>query len=46
MARFGMGMQVSFDFAQGRLSTPLKNASVGMTAYFEVSGRRHLLNGL
>ncbi len=25
-------MQVPFDFAQGRLSTPLKNASLRMTA--------------
>jgi hypothetical protein len=27
-------MQVPFDFAQGRLSTPLKSASLRMTAFF------------
>jgi hypothetical protein len=32
-----MEMQVPFDFAQGRLSTPLKSASLRMTACFEVS---------
>jgi len=27
-------MQVPFDFAQGRLSAPLKNASLRMTGHF------------
>jgi hypothetical protein len=30
-------MQVPFDFAQGRLSAPLKNASLRMTASLELS---------
>jgi hypothetical protein len=30
-------MQVPFGFAQGRLSTPLKNASLRMTASFKLS---------
>jgi hypothetical protein len=29
-------MQIPFDFAQGRLSTPLKNASLRMTFLLDV----------
>jgi hypothetical protein len=34
LQRWKMEMQVPFDFAQGRLSAPLKNASLRMTAAF------------
>jgi hypothetical protein len=37
-------MQVPFDFTQDRLSAPLKNASLRMTASLGDSRRRHLLN--
>jgi hypothetical protein len=32
--KFVAAMQVPFDFAQGRLSAPLKNASLRMTAFY------------